>query len=223
MGLGVVAFLAVVGVVAFLGLNKSSGPTDQSTSQTTESDSSMAMNENGGEMVSGSFLDLLKLGRSYTCTFAYQDETGNRTEGEVFVATGGEMLAGDFMFYGADGTQYDGGVVRDGQYNYVWTSQFGGVKTPVTPDDESLFGGAGDESTNEGGLNDDVNTDFDCKSWRVDNSKFIPPADVEFVDFSQQMQEMEEMADTIEGVDCSACDGLPDGDIQDQCFAALGC
>ena len=51
---------------------------------------------------------------------------------------------------------------------------------------------------------------------------FVPPADIEFMDFSQMMNEATETFENSE-VDCSVCDQIPDGDAKTQCLSALGC
>ena len=51
-------------------------------------------------------------------------------------------------------------------------------------------------------------------------------SDIEFINFDEQLQQLESLSEGLkipEGVDCSACDQLPAGDLQDQCRSGLGC
>lgn len=220
--IGIVALL-LAGIGGYFAYTSMSNDSEEFGERLNSSDTAMVEKDN--DSFNGTFVDLLKLGKDYTCTFDQEDEAGNKTSGEVFVASRGDKLRGDFNFVQPDGASYDGGMVRDGEYNYVWTSQFGGFKSKVTEADDSLFSSSDNDSTSTGGLSDDTDVDFDCKSWRVDESKFIPPSDIEFQDFSQEMQQIEEAEDLLNDleIDCSVCDSAPEGAARTQCLQALGC
>lgn len=209
-----VVILAIVGVGAFLFTRK------PPTNNQTPNNSIME-----GNKFSGTFMDLLALGQNYTCTFDTVDDAGTKTKGKVYVAAGGNKLSGQFLITQADGTEVDSNIIRDGEYNYIWTSlQPEGYKTKITLDNDSLFG-SGKDSGKSTNLSDDINLDFDCSPWAVDNTMFIPPSNIEFLDLSETMMQLQqESQESIKNsVDCSVCDQAPAGAARDQCLQNLGC
>lgn len=168
---------------------------------------------------SGTLLDLLAMGQDKVCTFDNTDETGIRTEGTVYLASGGDRLSSEFTVHQTDGS-FDGSIVRDGEYTYIWTTlQEQGVKIEITPESESIFGEWAEGEHNTTGMSDDTEIDFNCSDWQVDNSMFVPPSDVEFVDISDSFSQLQNMM----GGQCSACEELPAGEVREQCMAALNC
>lgn len=217
-----IAILATVAVVAvaagaYFTLGNSSEDTVGTTSQDSENNSTDV------NQFSGTFAELLALGQNYTCTFDTTDDTGNQTSGVVYVAGAGNKMNGEFLVTEPDGNTMDGNIVRDGEYNYVWTSlQSDGIKTKITDEDTSIF--AVNEGESETGISDDDNVDFDCQKWNVDNSKFTPPSDINFVEFSlPSVMEGSGETDQEVNLDCSLCDQVPEGEARNQCLSTLGC
>jgi len=214
----VIAIIAIVVVAAgaFFFLRSGSSETNQTQ------DTSEMVNESGN-MVSGTFMDLLALGQNYQCTFQTVDGDGNETSGVVYTANGGELLRGEFQINSTDGSFYDAHILRDGTYNYLWSSQQAqGFKTEISAT-EGLFGSDNEsEGETDYGIDDNATVDFDCDSWRVDNSMFVPPSNIEFADFTQMMTEVQESLEQS-GLDCSICDQVPAGDARSQCLSSLGC
>jgi hypothetical protein len=211
--LAVAAFvgIGVLAVGAYLFTRQPNSVTN--TSQTTDS----MVETSDANSFSGTFSDLLARGQSYTCTFSESDNDGNTTKGNVYVAAGGDRFNGEFELVQPTGT-LQSYIIRDGEYNYIWTAgQSEGIKTKINPEDASLFGDSEETPVDE---NEPV--DFDCAPWTVDNSKFVPPANVSFIDFSDTMAEMENVMEENE-IDCSVCDQIPAGESRDQCLQSLGC
>ena len=182
--------------------------------------------EDGEVEVNGSFADLLNSGKSYTCTFETLDKSGTGSTGTVYVTADGDKMNGDFTYTQADGASFDGGVIRDGEYNYVWTSmQEQGIKTKIDPENDTIFGttGAEDETDTNAGLSDGQEVGFNCKVWAEDDSMFVPPSDIEFLEVSVDLVELDEEVMEVDKLDCSVCDQVPAGATKDQCLMTLGC
>ncbi len=215
-----IAVLAILGVGSFFVFSNDSSNESMSTSSDSHTNSNTSA-ENTNP-VKGTFAELLTLGQNYTCTFDHADVAGNKTAGTVYVAASGDKLRGDFTLTPVEGAPYDIGVIRDTDYNYVWSSEFGGFKTKVKAADGDIFS-SGEENSSVDNLNDE-NVNFDCERWTVDSSVFVPPSTVEFLDVEAMMGEIEVDANaSVDGLDCTLCDSVPDGASKDQCLQALGC
>lgn len=203
--------LAAAGIVivgAFLFSRNSSGPLGGGAKQMGGSGNSFA----------GTFADLFSLGQNYTCNYSFSGDDGSVASGTVYMTANGDKMNSKFELTPAGGSKMEGYVIRDGEYNYIWTSMESmGYKTKIVPEDDSVFGSDDSESADMTGLSDQNEFDFDCFPWVVDNSKFTPPSNVEFVDLEAAMEQMQE------SIDCSVCDNLPEGEAQDQCLQSLGC
>ena len=214
--------IAVIGLIAIAGIFFLSRK-----SLNSEVSDSMMKGEGSTAKFTGSFADLISKGQNFACNFVTPDDAGNVTAGSTYVAEGGAKVSAQFTTE-VDGKKTTGNVIRDGEYNYIWTSdQAQGIKTKITEDDKSLFGADASKSESTG-LTDQEQVDFDCNPWTVDNSKFTPPSDIEFVDASEFMMQMQkdsgsaEESSTSSAKDCSTCDQVPAA-AQAQCRQALGC
>lgn len=183
--------------------------------------------------MNGTFMDLLKLGKDYTCTFSEADTNGN-TSGTVYVQSGGKNLRGEFMMNGGAKGPMEANVIRKGDTNYVWTSEMEqGFMMKVDPNQATLFGNM--NGKNEVAVKDGEPVDFDCKKWSPDSGMFEPPEDIDFMDISAQMDammgNMQKANDMMKGdgmpemgnMKCSACDQIPDAAAKAQCMTAMGC
>lgn len=193
--------------------------------QTSTENKAMTLGESApsGQSFAGSLTDLLTLGQNYSCTFQTTDDSGAQTSGLVFVSAGGDKLSGEFEMTDTDGAIITSSVVRDGEYNYMWSSALDqGFKYKIGPDDESIFGQEGDQSNESVGIDENANMDFNCQPWVVDNSKFVPPVNIEFVEFTAP--NLETLPDATEDTpNCSVCNQVPEGTSRNQCLTALGC
>lgn len=201
---GGVVVAGVVGVVAFSG--GSLGTSEQQA-------------ENGsGDPVSmeSTFKDIVLLGKSYQCTFSQNSETG-LVEGEVFIAKE-NMVRGNYKMTDPSGDMHDINMMQDGEFTYIWgTSPMGsmGLKTKIE-DIETTAGNTTEDVSNF--LESEEEFDFDCKLWKVDNSFFVAPTDVEWNIFEIPTMdgEVPHKADI-----CSSCDAVPEGQARTQCLASL--
>lgn len=205
--IGALVIVAVVLVVLFTG-----GKKDGNTSDTSQ------------EKMSGTFENLIANGKSYECTFSKSDEQGD-VSGKVYVENK-DMLYGDYQMTDKDGNNFDIEIIRDGEYNYVWgTSSFGdmAVKTKISDEGDS----PSKDNTNI--LESEEEYDFDCKNWKVKDSMFIPPSDIEFNEFSIPSFNLDTSANgsvqsssaPSQSEICSSCDSAPAGAARDQCLQAI--
>lgn len=216
----VIGLVAAAGIAAFLWLKK---PALNGTMS-------------GSETVSANFAQLMALGKNYTCTFDSTDEdAGSRTSGTVYVAESGDKLNGVFTMHSETETEKQMYVIRDGEYNYMWSSDMEqGYKVKINPEDDQLFAGQTDDSDESTSFDENQQVDFHCRPWSVDNSMFVPPSTVQFMDMSAHMQMMMDQSSTqtapqtttapeAGSANCGMCDQVPAGAARSQCLTALGC
>lgn len=163
------------------------------------------------ESISGSIKDLVARAVPMKCTWSFSSE-GMDSSGTAYV--NGDKYSTQVS---ADGETFN--FISDGDYMYIWnTIQPGGTKMSIEAMEEM---GADTEQgeVDAGELNMqtlDADYNYKCTPWVVSNSKFVPPSDVEFKDFTEMMQQMQEMAENFDA--CSMCDMLPDSE-QAECLA----
>lgn len=177
------------------------------------SDSDSAQNSmSKEESAKGSFASLMRMGKSYECTFEYNDGE-NASSGVVYMTSGADRLRGDFSVTENAADSMEIHMIRGGGYNYLWGSSMPqGIKMAVT-NEEMLF----EDDTNSP-VDEDV--DYDCRYWSVDSDKFSLPSDVEFQDMTAFQANMEASTGTNQ---CQACDMIGDANAKASCKAALGC
>lgn len=217
----------IIAIVAALGGGAYFFTQNQSESvETDETNTNQTANQNTNntsESHSGTLSSLLRLGQNYTCTYDTIDSAGNVTNGTVYVAASGDKFSGSFnvsQLGEDDVTTY---VIRDGTYNYMWTSaSVDGYKTRIEGNETQFFGGdsAGNTST---GISEDDTYNFDCRPWTVDDTRFVPPTTIDFVDLSAQIEEMQEQVQDTLQAQCTTCEQIPDATARAACLQNLGC
>lgn len=169
--------------------------------------------------VSGEFREIVRSGKAFECTLAYDDGI-NASSGVVYITAGAERIRGDIDVIRSPAGALEVHIVRDGGFNYVWSSiMSSGVKT-VVEDKETLF------EQSENSPIDPNTTKFDCRSWKVDESKFSLPDDVEFQDMSDMVPSeysAPQDAASIKETQCGMCAKVTDQNAAAQCRAAFGC
>ena len=165
----------------------------------------------------GTLRALIALGQDLSCDFVYDDEETSRSEGTVYLS--GEKMRGDFTIT-MDGAEMESHIIRDGATGYTWgTTPAGSVAIMFELSEEDVEG----EASSEQSIDLDQNLTYDCDVWSVDESKFVPPADLDFQNISAQMEMMMQGSAEVSGAQCGACEQIPDAGAQAQCKAALGC
>ena len=181
------------------------------------------------ELFSGSFFDLMKLGKNTKCTFSDESE-GGKSEGTIYIA--GKKSRNDIYASAEGGEDFESHTIIDGEYMYTWSNmQEQGTKMKLTEFDmekEDFEMPSAAEMKETYGEYQDIKkeTNFKCRVWIPDNSKFNPPSNIEFVDMSQMMEDMEEqMTQFQEDAQsmCSMCDMMPSAEEKTECLVNLGC
>lgn len=205
---GVVILVAAIAAIVF---STQKSP-EQSQEAATEVDVSPQDEE---ESVTGSILSLLQGGRNVTCTYSLETE-GGTTSGTVYIA--GDRMYGEFTTTVDNLQSFDSNVIRDNEYMYTWSSAVeGGTKMKIVEAEDNEAETEKDDTTKS--LEQDV--DMKCNSWTADNSKFIPPGDIEFTDLTSDVEKIDKM---IQGVKdnnpADICSQFP-APAQQQCLDAL--
>ena len=146
-------------------------------------------------------------------------EAGSESTGEVFVASAAKMRA-DFTAK-IEGKDQVGHMIMKDQKVFVWLDGEAQGVTMAVPEDGTQTG------DNKTPLNfDDKNVSYDCDSWRVDDSKFVEPTTVKFMDLAGLVgagaSASVSAGATANPPQCAACDQLA-GAQKAQCRTALKC
>lgn len=216
----------IVGAVGYVGYSnyQSRQTTETDTAQiTTDQNSAEADSQN----ITSSLIDLVKLGQDVSCTFESTDDS-QTSSGQIFIANNGTNFKGEFIStILPENEQFQGHMISDGEHTYVWSdSETQGIKMRVDPEDDTFLPESENDEQSVAGIDEDEQVTFSCQPWSADQSAFVPPSDIEFVDFSQQMDAFQSVtpSDNQSGeIDCSICDQAPAGEAQAQCRMALGC
>lgn len=129
--------------------------------------------KNKGDTRPESMNDLLVTKESLMCTFSETNAQANTT-GTMYVADG--KVRGDFSSVIAQGGQkVDSHLITDGQKVNVWTSAAPqGVEITIDPTKVDANG----KSTQ---VDFEKKTDYHCQPWTIDATKFVIPADIQFI------------------------------------------
>lgn len=122
------------------------------------------------------------LGKTLECSFRTDGE-GMVTEGTAFFDNG--KLRVDTMYQGTSSVADTSSLIISGDSMYTWADTKAGsfaIKMPVS----TLKAGGTPQRDGEVSLQAKVR--YDCKSWRVDGSVFVPPATIKFMDISEMMK-----------------------------------
>lgn len=201
--IGIIAALAVIAAGAYLLIGRGGA------------DKERAAEQDGQQMI-GRFEALVRSGRSLECTFTHRDEL-NASSGTVYISGGGERIRSDVSVTESGAGPMEVHLIRDGGYNYVWGSAMPQGIMMAVQDNESLF------EAGENSPIDEETTEFDCRSWRVDESRFSLPSGVEFQDMGALMNLGASAGASVGAQQCTICDMIPDSDEAAECRAALQC
>ncbi len=203
----VVVILLVLGLGGFFLFSKQSPSTQNQTSNTTTGESKSAME---------SLADLINRGSNLTCEFNSEvDENGYSSKGTIYISSGN--MRGDFVTT-TDSKTTNMNMIRNGNDNYIWGDEMEtGIKMTLSQEDLA-------EETNEASKYVDLNKklDYKCNPWGVDQSKFTPPSNIKFTDFSKMMEEATKTIKENTGdVDSSLCDSIEDERAKAACKSAI--
>lgn len=135
----------------------------------------------------GTIVDLLKLGKSLSCTYTQDSEKSGKSAGVIYL-DGIERIRVDAQTE-KDGKQYDSHIVYTSTDMYLWVESAEKsfalkvpVKNPVTTYSTTS------PELNTQTMYEDVT--YICTSWNLDEGVFTPPSDIEFVDPTTMIQDM---------------------------------
>ncbi len=174
-----------------------------------------------------SLKDLLTQGVSQQCTYSYTDEKMGKTDGVMLVANG--KVRGSFSLTDPKGVVTAGNMINDGAFSYTWDDTTKtGMKIAMTEELKKM----GEETVKDNPQVAEMNkkTDYRCKAWVVDASKFVPPTDIKFTDLSKMMENLNpspKVSSTNDGESpttdqCAICDSLPT-EAQASCRTSMKC
>ncbi|HSX18595.1 MAG TPA: hypothetical protein VLE91_00510 [Candidatus Saccharimonadales bacterium] len=189
---GAVVVVAIIGAVAFTQMHKKSSQGEGAMSASPQSQASMT---------SASLKDIFTSGKNTTCKFSYPD---NSMSGTVYVSGG--KVRNEFTT-NTNGKVTDGTVIYDGTYAYYWSSSSPQAMKFKISNIEDLQKQA---QSNAQAMDMSKQANFDCSSWSVDNSKFVPPTNVTFTDLSEMMQKATGSPSVGGKTGGVMCDGISD-------------
>lgn len=235
MSLFSIAIISILAISLLYGCGSPSATGNQGSQDEDQVAASKSEKKNSDGMIKGSLAKLMGDGKPLKCTFKYDDEDGLTQDQIIYVSGKKYRMDGQIV---ENGETFDYHSISDSVWIYIWGDMMEqGTKMKLDEFDEPEQ----TDSHSEYKMNLDKEYEFKCEKWSVDNSKFRPPADVEFVDISEMMKgmqdamadidtekldEMQDAHDEVEGMDmgdmCSACDNAPASE-RAECRAALGC
>ncbi|MBD3359482.1 MAG: hypothetical protein GF365_02130 [Candidatus Buchananbacteria bacterium] len=181
--------------------------------------------------ISGSIEDLLAQNVDLKCEVMAQQE-GQIVEGTTYIAD--DQARSDFQVKLDDQQTMTSHMIDDGTWLYTWSEQFPQqavkIKLETMQSQQFETEEIQDEATDYGVDNYQAELDYKCYEWNKDEAMFNPPADVNFMDFSQIMGQLQ---DNLEGLQtgqlpdsdnlCAQCETIPDAQAQEMCKQRLGC
>ena len=169
------------------------------------------------ESISGSILDLLKLGKSSKCVLsAKTDQT--ITSGTTYLSN--NKARSDYEMTGPDGKAIAGHFISDGTWMYTWTegAYAQAIKFKL---DQMPTPGVEGQAQDVSNLQDKM--DYKCYGWAADQSVFVPPANINFTDYSELLKKLQNSIPGGTSALCAQCDKVSDAAAKAQCKSSLGC
>ncbi len=144
--------------------------------------------------VKGSLRSLLAIGKNVMCTFT-STAGGVNSSGTTYIGSNGDM-SGNFSSTTSSGTIASHMVMKGGM-SYAWSGNQG-VKMNIAEMNANSA-----KTSNGQSVDIDSQVDYKCEPWVRDESKFILPSSVTFMDLSAMMK-MAPGTSTPSGIDVNA-------------------
>jgi len=126
-------------------------------------------------------LEELAAGReNLVCTYSQTAEDGSTSSGTTYLASG--RMSGEFTIAVEGQAPVRSYIINDGQNQYTW--QDGSNQGYRFAVDELDADTAADDPVQSVDTGQDYN--FNCQEWPVEEARFSPPSNVDFIDFSAQ-------------------------------------
>lgn len=182
----------------------------------TQDDSDGGTDANqAAQMQDASISQLLAQNQDQVCTYDTVDQQGNNNSGTVYFSDG--RMSGDFSLAAPGEDAMLSHVINDGQSQYFWEEgQTEGYKLSIDQSPTTPEGSESDEQVSN--INQDEDFEFNCDGWSVDESRFMPPGNVDFIDYSAQIEQAQnEASEALE----QACAALEDAAQRAACESGL--
>jgi len=157
---------------------------DSKNDSKTESEAKQGSNNGDGNYFE-TMQDLMARGKSMRCTYTQEVEGGGTATGVVYMADKNARV--EITIKEANSPSGKMYALMNQEWVYSWvdgSSQ--GVKMTLEASELS-------EKNEETVSNLSKEIEFECKSWKKDNSKFKVPTNIEFQDMSEMMEGFEDV------------------------------
>lgn len=176
--IAIVAVLAVGGGAYVVTKNKEVRKAELKTNVEVDANAEVKTDANA----KGSLRSLLTIGKDTMCTFTSVHE-GVTSSGVVYIASNGDMR-GDFKSDTSVAGTINSNMIMKGGTSYVWSGAQGAkMNVSATQETQTTTSSNANQSVDL-----DVQVDYDCKNWTRDDSKFVVPTNVNFIDLEAMMK-----------------------------------
>lgn len=161
-----------------------------STSPTmSQKESSPKTQEEQGLKGKYSFKSLLSQNKSLSCTYKFTDEENKiETTGKAYISGKKVLQQTKTTNLVGDKKVVEGSVYTDGEYVYIWSpnDKQSAMKMKIENKAEVDDGVKTDVAGAQENMEKEY--DLDCMPWKVDESIFALPTDINFKDFSEMIK-----------------------------------
>jgi hypothetical protein len=172
------------------------------------------------ESITGSLEDLIKLGKNYRCVMVAK-AGDDLISGTNYVAS--DKVRSDYELAYGDQTWHSHSIVTK-EWMYSWIEEMPGQATKIKIADMDKYKSESAEEF-QGAENYEADYDYQCYSWKLDQSKFDPPTDINFIDMTELINQMGISDETKSNMDenCVVCDMIADEATRNTCRQSLNC
>lgn len=178
-----------------------------------------------GVPVSGSIEDLVKMGKNYRCELQFK-EGDQITSGTTYIS--GSSARSDYKMTSESQT-FNGHMILTTDSIYTWVDEMPNQAIKLNAADMKKFQGEA-QAESAGADSYSEKFDYKCFTWTPDKSKFTPPSDVKFTDYSAFMNQIQSQFQNLNtsvpktgGNQCSVCDSISDANTKSMCKQQMGC
>ena len=217
---GFISILVVIIAVLVIGGGTFYAVKKNQNKAPVEVQSNTTVTENG----EGSLRGLLALNKNLVCTYSRVDNSITNS-GTIYIT--GNMMRGDFTTQTGASAAIESHMIRSGDDMYVWSGA-NGSKMNMSA---MLDAKATTTASKSNGIDVDQKLNYKCVDWNKDESKFIVPASIKFMDLSSMMNiNMDSTVKAGAKVEassgtgqCTMCEQVSDGPSKEACKKALNC
>lgn len=175
-----------------------------------------------GESFNGSLKELVGMGKKIECSWQTNDEEGNASEGKIYVD--GNRSKSEIRVRGEEEMVIMS--LTDGKMGYMWNDiNRTGSKYDIAEMEKMgqvMEGDMSKETTETSNVdtNWEEKMNYVCKPWKVDETVFAIPTDIEFTDLGVQLKQSQEMMEGMKESLAGVCDSLPEPQ-KSQCLESM--